>query len=106
MPHTRKLLDKSLQALLPLPNDIAILGHTDAVPYHGKGGYSNWELSTDRANASRRALTEAGLPASRIVRVTGMAATEPLLPEDPTNPKNRRISILILREGISPVMTP
>ena len=104
LPHTKKLLGKILQAILPLPNSIAILGHTDAVPYHGTGGYSNWELSTDRANASRRALTEAGLPASRIVRVTGMAATEPLLPEDPTNPQNRRISVLILREGIAPVM--
>jgi chemotaxis protein MotB len=104
LPHTKKLLGKILQAILPLPNSIAILGHTDAVPYHGTGGYSNWELSTDRANASRRALTEAGLPASRIVRDTGMAATEPLLPEDPTNPQNRRISVLILREGIAPVM--
>ena len=74
------------------------------ISYVGKGGYSNWELSTDRANASRRALTELGLPASRIVRVTGMAATEPLMPEDPTNPQNRRISVLILREGIAPVI--
>ena len=106
MPHTKELLAKILQAIRPLPNDIAILGHTDAVPYHGDNGYSNWELSTDRANASRRALIESGLPASRIVRVVGMADKEPLVPEDPTSPQNRRISLLILREGITPVMTP
>ena len=106
MPHTKELLAKILQAIRPLPNDIAILGHTDAVPSHGDNGYSNWELSTDRANASRRALIESGLPASRIVRVVGMADKEPLVPEDPTSPQNRRISLLILREGITPVMTP
>ena len=102
LPHTKALLAKILQAIRTLPNDIAILGHTDAVPYHGDNGYSNWELSTDRANASRRALTEAGLPASRIVRVVGMADTEPLVPEDPTSPQNRRISVLILRGSIAP----
>ena len=100
--HTKELLSKILQAIQALPNDIAILGHTDAVPYHGDDGYSNWELSTDRANASRRALTEAGLPASRIVRVVGMADTEPLIPEDPNSPQNRRISILILRGSTAP----
>ena len=64
-------------------------------------GYSNWELSTDRANASRRALIGAGLPSSRIVRVVGKADTEPLDIADPASPQNRRISILILREGAS-----
>jgi chemotaxis protein MotB len=102
LPQTKHLLDKILQAIKTLPNDIAILGHTDSVPYHGDNGYSNWELSTDRANASRRALMEAGLPASRIVRVVGMADTEPLIPEDPTSPQNRRISVLILRDSIAP----
>ena len=102
LPHTKELLTKILQAIQTLPNDIAILGHTDSVPYHGDNGYSNWELSTDRANASRRALTEAGLPASRIIRVVGMADMEPLVPEDPTSPQNRRISVLILRDSITP----
>ena len=100
LPHTKHLLNKIMQAIKTLPNDIAILGHTDAVPYRGDNGYSNWELSTDRANASRRALVEAGLPASRIVRVVGMADTEPLIPEDPESAKNRRISILILRDSV------
>ena len=102
MPHTRKLLNKILQAVLTLPNDIAILGHTDSVPYHGDNGYSNWELSTDRANASRRALIELGLPGSRIIRVVGMADIEPLVPEDPESPQNRRISVLILRDTLAP----
>ena len=102
LPHTKELLNKILQAIQTLPNDIAILGHTDSVPYHGDDGYGNWELSTDRANASRRALMDAGLPASRIVRVVGMADTEPLIPEDPASPQNRRISVLILRESFAP----
>ncbi len=102
LPHTRKLLNQILQAVLTLPNDIAILGHTDSVPYHGDNGYSNWELSTDRANASRRALIELGLPGSRIIRVVGMADIEPLVPEDPESPQNRRISVLILRDTLAP----
>lgn len=102
LPHTKELLAKILQVIQTLPNNIAILGHTDSAPYQGDNGYSNWELSTDRANASRRALMEAGFPASRIVRVSGMADTEPLLPEDPAAPQNRRISILILRESVTP----
>ncbi len=102
LPHTKELLNKILQAIQTLPNNIAILGHTDSVPYVGDNGYGNWELSTDRANASRRALMDAGLPGSRIVRVVGMADTEPLIPEDPTSPQNRRISVLILRDSIAP----
>ena len=102
LPHTKELLAKILQVIQTLPNDTAILGQTDSVPYQGDNGYSNWELSSERANASRRALMEAGFPASRVVRVTGMADTEPLLPEDPAAPQNRRISILILRESVTP----
>ena len=102
LPHTKKLLNKIMQAVLTLPNDIAILGHTDSVPYLGDNGYSNWELSTDRANASRRALIEQGLPGSRIIRVVGMADMDPLVPEDPASPQNRRISVLILRDSIAP----
>ena len=99
--YTEELLGHVMQAILPLPNDIAVIGHTDSTPYHSDNGYSNWELSTDRANASRRALIGAGLPSSRIVRVVGKADTEPLDIADPASPQNRRISILILREGAS-----
>ena len=95
--HTRKLLELVSTAIAPMPNRISIKGHTDATPYSSRNGYSNWELSTDRANASRRALEAAGLPAARIDSVAGRAAEEPLLPDDPTSPQNRRISIVLLR---------
>jgi len=96
--HTRKLMKLVVGAISQLPNRIAIKGHTDAVPFNRSDGYSNWELSTDRANASRRGLIDAGLPAERIASVAGRAAEEPLLPDDPTSPRNRRISIILLRE--------
>jgi len=95
---TRKLLDLVADAVRQLPQQIAIKGHTDSTPYSGDNGYSNWELSTDRANSSRRALMQAGLPAQRIASVVGLADTEPLTADDPTAAKNRRISIILLRE--------
>ena len=82
---------------LELTNDIAVIGHTDAVPF-GNDDYSNWELSADRANAARRLLTRHGLLEERIVRVTGKAAVEPLV-ADRTAPQNRRIAITLLRNS-------
>ncbi len=96
--HTKELMRQVVAAIAELPNDIAIKGHTDATPYHSSNGYSNWELSTDRANASRRALVEAGLSGSRVASVVGRAAQEPLLEDDPFSPQNRRISIILLRD--------
>ena len=105
--YTEELLSQIMQAIMPLPNDIAIIGHTDATPYRSDAGYTNWELSTDRANSSRRALIAAGLPTERIVRVVGMADHEPLDENDPFAAQNRRISVLILRDdvGSSPGQT-
>ncbi len=100
--YTGELLGQIMVAIESLPNDIALIGHTDATPYRSDNGYSNWELSTDRANSSRRALIDAGLSESRIVRVVGMAAQEPLNIEDPFSAENRRISVLILRENHAP----
>ena len=97
--YTEELLSQIMQAIMPLPNDIAIVGHTDATPYHSGADYTNWELSTDRANSSRRALIAAGLPSERIVRVVGKADHDPLDKNDPFSAQNRRISVLILREG-------
>ncbi len=85
-----------------LPNKIKITGHTDASPYRSDTGYGNWELSADRANASRRALLQAGLAPARITQVSGKAATDPLTPEDPLAATNRRISIVLLRENKTP----
>ena len=72
-------------------------GHTDASPYSGgQGGYSNWELSADRANASRRELLAGGLSEERVVRVLGLGSSVPFDASDPLSPLNRRISILVL----------
>ncbi len=101
--HTRKLLGLVADAVRTLPQQIAVKGHTDAAPFVNDNGYSNWELSTDRANSSRRALIEAGLPTARIASVVGLADTEHLDEDDPLSPRNRRISIILLREnGFAP----
>lgn len=81
-------------------NAISIAGHTDAAPYaQGERGYSNWELSSDRANASRRELVAGGMDETRVLRVVGLASSLPLDPADPLNPINRRISLVVLNEA-------
>ena len=97
--HTRKLIALVVDAVKQLPQQVAIKGHTDAAPFINEQGYSNWELSTDRANSSRRALMAAGLPPGRIASVVGLADTEHLDQDDPLSPRNRRISIILLREN-------
>jgi chemotaxis protein MotB len=82
-----------------MPQQLSIKGHTDSVPYQNANGYSNWELSTDRANSARRVLVEDGLQASRVASVTGRADQEHLDPDNPTSPRNRRISIILLRQN-------
>jgi chemotaxis protein MotB len=97
--HTKKLLDQVAQIISGLPNKISITGHTDSTPFKNPAsGYGNWELSTDRANASRRALVAAGIKEDRIDVVTGRADREPLLKDNPAASQNRRISIVVLRE--------
>ena len=96
--HTRKLHAVVSEIIARLPNQIAITGHTDATPYARGSSYSNWELSSDRAQASRRALTDGGLAPRRIAQVIGRADQELLMAADPTSPRNRRISIVIMRE--------
>jgi chemotaxis protein MotB len=85
--------------LLKLPNKVAIEGHTDSNPY-GRSDYSNWELSADRANAARRILSDAGVTDDRISQVRGFADQRLLLKNDPTNPSNRRISIIVRNQGL------
>ncbi len=97
--HTRKLIGLVVDAVTQLPQQVAIKGHTDGAPFVNEQGYSNWELSTDRANSSRRALLEEGLPAGRIASVVGLADTEHLVEDEPLSPRNRRISIIMLREN-------
>jgi chemotaxis protein MotB len=81
-----------------LPNRLSIAGHTDSAPSTG-GSYTNWELSSDRANAARRVLQTSGISNDRIYEVRGKAGSEPLYPDDPYMPGNRRISIVLLREA-------
>ena len=90
------LLQKVTPVLARLSQDISIAGHTDAAPFPGPDR-TNWELSTERANATRRLLVEGGLPDSRIRSVTGNADRDPLLPADPLAAANRRIAIVVLR---------
>jgi chemotaxis protein MotB len=99
-PHTVKLLKQVALVIKKLPNKIELNGHTDAKPYKNFKSYSNWELSTNRANASRRVLIEEGLDAKRIESVTGRADRDPLIPEDPEAPMNRRISIIMLKDSV------
>jgi chemotaxis protein MotB len=100
LPHTRKLMAKIAQVVASTKNKISIAGHTDSTPFRGKrAGSGNWELSSGRALSSRRALVAGGLVGKRIVQVVGKADTEPLLKDDPKSARNRRISIVLLREG-------
>ncbi|MCK6451727.1 MAG: flagellar motor protein MotB [Alphaproteobacteria bacterium] len=97
--HAQKLLGQVASVVKSLPNKITITGHTDGLPYAGVGGYTNWELSADRANASRKTLIENGLASDRITSVVGKADRDHLYPKEPNSPRNRRISIVLLREA-------
>jgi chemotaxis protein MotB len=97
--RTRKLLAKMAPVLKRLPNRIKITGHTDAARIYVKPGYTLWDLSADRAKATRRILAEGGLPHDRFYSVSGRADAEPLFPEDPFLASNRRISILVMAEA-------
>ncbi len=101
LPRTQHLLEMVSKVIEQLPNRISISGHTDSIK-PGAPGYSNWDLSADRANAARRILEKAGVDADRIYQVAGKGDREPLYPDDPDLPANRRISIVLLREA--PVM--
>jgi len=92
----RKLMAQVAQIIAKMPNKVAITGHTDGTPYIRRGNYSNWELSSDRANASRRELIASGVKADQIAQVVGRADREPMLADQPFNPINRRISIVLL----------
>jgi chemotaxis protein MotB len=82
-----------------LPNRISISGHTDSKPYRAGANYTNWELSSDRAHSARRVMSGSGVSADRFAEITGKASTEPLLPDRPDRPENRRITILVIREA-------
>ncbi len=94
-PLLLKLLEVIAPVLATVVNDIEVIGHTDARAFPGEAGYTNWNLSADRANTSRVLLIEHGLPAGQFVAVVGKADTEPL-GADPLASRNRRIAILLV----------
>jgi chemotaxis protein MotB len=96
-PYMRELLREIGAVLAEVPNRLTLEGHTDAQPFgSGERGYSNWELSSDRANASRRELGAGGLPDERVLLVQGLASSMLFEPADPVSPVNRRISIIVM----------
>ena len=95
-----RVLTEFSEVIADAPMAISITGHTDAVPFRGNQGYGNWELSADRANAARRALESAGVPPDRFTSVSGLAAVAPLIPEEPKDARNRRITLKL--ETIGP----
>jgi len=94
--YTKEILKELGSIINEVPNRISITGHTDARPL--SGNYSNWELSTERANAARRALIEGGMREDRVARIVGFASTVPFDKNDPNNPINRRISIIVMNK--------
>jgi chemotaxis protein MotB len=99
--RARALIQKVAPFLQKLPEAISIAGYTDATPYAG-AGKTNWELSSERANATRRLLTDSGLADKRVRTVTGHADRDPLVPGDPLAAANRRIAIVVLRDTGAP----
>ncbi|HMX15914.1 MAG TPA: flagellar motor protein MotB [Rhodocyclaceae bacterium] len=98
-PYTRQILREIGRALNGVENRISLSGHTDATPYSGGDrGFGNWELSTNRANASRRELVAGGLTDAKVMRVVGLASTVLYDKDDPQNPINRRISIIVMNK--------
>lgn len=96
-PYMRELLQELGAVLAEVPNRLTIEGHTDAKPFaSGDRGYSNWELSADRANASRREMVAGGLPEARMLRVQGLASSKLFEPQAPESAANRRISIVVM----------
>jgi hypothetical protein len=96
--RARLLIQKIVPVLVKLNQSISIAGHTDAAPFPGPDR-TNWELSSDRANATRRLLVDGGFPDARVKSVIGDADRDPLLPADPLAAANRRIAILVLRNA-------
>jgi chemotaxis protein MotB len=96
-PYAVEILRSVGKTLNQVPNKIGLSGHTDAAPYQGGNtGYSNWELSADRANASRRELIAGGMEQSKILRVVGLANSMLFNPANPLDARNRRISIIVM----------
>lgn len=91
----QEMLEVIGKQLSSMPNELLLEGHTDAKPYAGSNGYTNWELSADRANTARRILMQSGIAEHRIAQVRGLAAQQLKLKDDPHNAANRRVSLTV-----------
>jgi len=94
--YTHALLKEVTGYLRTVPNRLSVTGHTDTTPYAGITGYTNWDLSTDRANAARRSMESAGLETERIARVVGLSSSVLFDKDNPRSAVNRRISIVVM----------
>jgi len=105
-PYTKIILHEIGKTLNDVQNRVSLSGHTDATPYaNGSRGYSNWELSADRANASRRELIAGGMDEAKMLRVVGLASSVPFNNAVPNDPVNRRISIIVMNKRTEDAVT-
>ena len=97
--YAQMILHKLAAVINELPNKVSINGHTDALPFPvNSSGYSNWELSSDRANIARHELTLGGLAEDKVLRIVGLASSIPYMADKPDDPMNRRISIIVMNK--------
>jgi chemotaxis protein MotB len=97
----RELIERLAEQLRGLPNDLLIEGHTDSRPFKSRPDYSNWELSSDRANAARRILESSGLRAGQIIQVRGFADNDPRDKDHPEAASNRRVSVIVRYQNVA-----
>ncbi|RXZ65239.1 flagellar motor protein MotB [Pelagerythrobacter rhizovicinus] len=95
-PDAAKLMKVIAEAVRPEPGDLTIRGHTDALPWKSGAAANNWSLSAGRAEATRQALMRGGIGETRFRRIEGVADREPLVGDNPQDPRNRRMSILLM----------
>lgn len=104
-PYSRVILREIGKALNAVPNKVSFSGHTDAAQYSsGEKGFSNWELSSNRANASRREMIAGGMDENKVLRVVGLSSTVLFNKNDPLDPSNRRINIVVLNKRTEEAM--
>ena len=95
LPRAQALIEEIAKSISSMPNKIAVRGHTDSVPFSGDGTRNNWFLSAERADATRQLLERAGVSSDRFARIEGVADTDPFIPNDRSDPRNRRISVTL-----------
>ena len=97
-PKAVQLLGEVAKSIKDLPNKVSIRGHTDSLGFAPDSGRNNWTLSTERADATRQLMQGSGVPYNRFQRIEGVADTAPFVPNNPSDPRNRRVSITVLNQ--------